>query len=44
MPRLNFIIKKEHLIATESGKEALFKLSNGDMRRVINVLQVFFFE
>lgn len=40
MPRLNYIIEKECLRATESGKMALFKLSNGDMRRVINVLQV----
>uniref|UniRef100_A0A915E2N0 AAA+ ATPase domain-containing protein n=1 Tax=Ditylenchus dipsaci TaxID=166011 RepID=A0A915E2N0_9BILA len=39
LPRLNYIIEQEKIKATESGKEALFKLSNGDMRRVINVLQ-----
>lgn len=39
MPRLDYIIQTEKIKATESGKEALFKLSNGDMRRVINVLQ-----
>lgn len=39
-PRLDYIIQTEAIRATESGKDALFKLSNGDMRRVINVLQV----
>ncbi|KAI1723839.1 ATPase family associated with various cellular activities (AAA) domain-containing protein [Ditylenchus destructor] len=38
-PRLDYIIQTEAIRATESGKDALFKLSNGDMRRVINVLQ-----
>ncbi|KAI1719857.1 ATPase family associated with various cellular activities (AAA) domain-containing protein [Ditylenchus destructor] len=39
LPRLDYIIQTEAIKATESGKDALFKLSNGDMRRVINVLQ-----
>lgn len=40
MPRLNHIVKEEEVDITESGKKALLKLSMGDMRRVINVLQV----
>lgn len=42
MPRIDYIIKKEELNVTDDGKDALFKLSKGDMRRIINVLQVFF--
>ncbi|ORX94680.1 P-loop containing nucleoside triphosphate hydrolase protein [Basidiobolus meristosporus CBS 931.73] len=37
--RLQMIIEKENVNLTESGKKALFKLSNGDMRRILNVLQ-----
>jgi replication factor C subunit 3/5 len=40
MPRLEYIIKEEQLSITEDGKKALFKLSKGDMRRIINILQV----
>ncbi|KAI3415949.1 hypothetical protein GPALN_005510 [Globodera pallida] len=40
LPRLNHIIEKEHLQAvTDEAKNALFKLSKGDMRRIINILQ-----
>uniref|UniRef100_A0A914IAS3 AAA+ ATPase domain-containing protein n=1 Tax=Globodera rostochiensis TaxID=31243 RepID=A0A914IAS3_GLORO len=40
LPRLNHIIEKEHLHAvTDEAKNALFKLSKGDMRRIINILQ-----
>jgi replication-associated recombination protein RarA len=42
MPRIDYIIENENLKITDDGKEALFKLSKGDMRRIINVLQVFF--
>ena len=41
MPRLQHIIEQEELEVTDDGKQALFKLSKGDMRRVINILQVF---
>ena len=37
--RLEGIIAKEGVNATESGKEALMRLAGGDMRRVINGLQ-----
>lgn len=40
MPRLEHVAKEEHVSITEDGKEALFKLSGGDMRRVLNILQV----
>jgi replication factor C subunit 3/5 len=39
MPRLQYVIESEGLNVTESGKQALFELSSGDMRRVLNVLQ-----
>ncbi|KAL7077860.1 hypothetical protein ACQ4LE_003376 [Meloidogyne hapla] len=39
MPRINYIIKQEELEVSDDGKDALFKLSKGDMRRIINVLQ-----
>jgi replication factor C subunit 3/5 len=39
MPRLQYVIEAEKLNVTESGKKALFDLSSGDMRRVLNVLQ-----
>ncbi|CAK5011063.1 unnamed protein product [Meloidogyne enterolobii] len=39
MPRIDYIIQKEELNVTDDGKDALFKLSKGDMRRIINVLQ-----
>ncbi|KAH7680195.1 replication factor c subunit [Aphelenchoides avenae] len=39
MPRLEYIVKEEKVTVTEDGKEALYKLSGGDMRRVLNILQ-----
>lgn len=39
MPRLEYVIAKEGVKATEEGKKALIELADGDMRRVINVLQ-----
>ncbi|PIO76400.1 ATPase, AAA family [Teladorsagia circumcincta] len=40
LPKLNYVIAEEKLTVTEDGKQALLKLSGGDMRRVLNVLQV----
>ncbi|KAJ1676741.1 Subunit of heteropentameric Replication factor C (RF-C), partial [Spiromyces aspiralis] len=37
--RLQEIVDKEGVNITEEGKQALLKLSKGDMRRVLNVLQ-----
>lgn len=42
MPRLEYVIKQEKINATDDGKEALYNLSGGDMRRVLNILQVLF--
>lgn len=39
LPRLNFVIGEEKVQATEDGKQALLKLANGDMRKVLNILQ-----
>ncbi|KAK6026090.1 replication factor [Ostertagia ostertagi] len=39
LPKLNYVIAEEKLTVTEDGKQALLKLSGGDMRRVLNVLQ-----
>jgi replication factor C subunit 3/5 len=39
MPRLQHVIDAEGVNVNESGKQALFDLSCGDMRRVLNVLQ-----
>lgn len=39
LPRLNYVIEQEGVDVTEDGKKALMTLSEGDMRRVINVLQ-----
>lgn len=39
LPRLDKIITEEKLNVTEDGKQALMTLSNGDMRKVLNVLQ-----
>jgi len=39
MGRLEDIVKAEGLDVTDGGKDALLSLSNGDMRRVLNVLQ-----
>ncbi|CAD5216580.1 unnamed protein product [Bursaphelenchus xylophilus] len=38
-PRLDFVVKNEGLSVTEDGKKALFLLSGGDMRKILNVLQ-----
>jgi DNA polymerase III delta prime subunit len=40
LPRLEHIIEEERLTVDEGGKRALFILSKGDMRRMINILQV----
>ncbi|KAI8097771.1 P-loop containing nucleoside triphosphate hydrolase protein [Halteromyces radiatus] len=37
--RLNYIVQEEHVNLTEDGKSALLRLSNGDMRRALNILQ-----
>ncbi|SPO47495.1 probable RFC3 - DNA replication factor C, 40 kDa subunit [Moesziomyces antarcticus] len=37
--RLQHVIESEHCNITPGGKEALLKLSRGDMRRALNVLQ-----
>ncbi|KAF6206890.1 hypothetical protein GE061_018126 [Apolygus lucorum] len=39
VPRLNYVIAKECVKATEDGKRALIDLAGGDMRKVLNVLQ-----
>lgn len=39
LPRLDYVIAEEKLTVTQDGKQALIKLSGGDMRKVINVLQ-----
>uniref|UniRef100_A0AC34FT98 AAA+ ATPase domain-containing protein n=1 Tax=Panagrolaimus sp. ES5 TaxID=591445 RepID=A0AC34FT98_9BILA len=39
MPRLQHVIDAEGVTVTDSGKQALYDLSSGDMRRVLNVLQ-----
>ncbi|GFR19873.1 replication factor C subunit 5 [Trichonephila clavata] len=39
LPRLEHVIEKENLNVTEDGKKALMDLAQGDMRKVINVLQ-----
>ncbi|OAD54788.1 Replication factor C subunit 5 [Eufriesea mexicana] len=39
LPRLDTIIKEENLNVSEDGKQALMRLSGGDMRKVLNVLQ-----
>ncbi|KAF4528398.1 hypothetical protein B566_EDAN015167 [Ephemera danica] len=39
MPRLEHVIEQEKLQVTLGGKKALLTLSNGDMRKVLNILQ-----
>ncbi|XP_075219941.1 replication factor C subunit RfC3 isoform X2 [Lycorma delicatula] len=39
LPRLEHVIKEENVKVTEDGKKALMQLSQGDMRKVLNVLQ-----
>ncbi|EPZ33155.1 P-loop containing nucleoside triphosphate hydrolase protein [Rozella allomycis CSF55] len=38
--RLNFIVDQENINITPQGKNALLKLSGGDMRRLVNILQI----
>ena len=40
MPRLEYVIQEERLQVTVDGKDALYELSGGDMRKILNVLQV----
>ena len=39
LPRMEFIIKNEGINITEDGRNAIHELSQGDMRRVVNLLQ-----
>ncbi|CAG7659643.1 unnamed protein product [Allacma fusca] len=39
MPRLDYVIEQEGLNVTEDAKKALIKLGEGDMRKVLNILQ-----
>jgi len=39
LPRLEHVCREEKVSITEDGKEALMTLSQGDMRKVINILQ-----
>lgn len=39
VPRLDYVVEQEHLTVSPDGKEALITLAEGDMRKVLNVLQ-----
>lgn len=39
MPRMEYIIENENVKVTQDGKVAIYELSQGDMRRVVNLLQ-----
>eukprot|EP00092_Neocalanus_flemingeri_P035545 GFUD01038690.1.p1 GENE.GFUD01038690.1~~GFUD01038690.1.p1 ORF type:complete len:333 (+),score=112.92 GFUD01038690.1:175-1173(+) len=39
LPRLEHVCREENVSITEDGKQALMTLSQGDMRKVINILQ-----
>lgn len=39
LPRMNLIIENEKIKITDDGKTAIYELSQGDMRRVVNLLQ-----
>lgn len=39
VPRLDYVIEKEELTVSNDGKDALITLAEGDMRKVLNVLQ-----
>ncbi|KAL7640336.1 UNVERIFIED_CONTAM: hypothetical protein RMT77_008600 [Armadillidium vulgare] len=39
LPRLQYVIEEENLNVTEDGVKSLLTLSEGDMRKVINILQ-----
>lgn len=38
-PRMDLIIKRENINITDSGRQAIYELSQGDMRRVVGLLQ-----
>lgn len=39
IPRMDLIIAHEHVKITDDGRKAIYELSQGDMRRVVNLLQ-----
>lgn len=39
LPRLNLVVEQENVKITEDGKKALIDLAQGDMRKVLNILQ-----
>jgi len=39
MPRLEHVIKQEGIEVTQDGIKALLAISNGDMRKILNILQ-----
>lgn len=39
LPRMELIVENENIDITEDGKKAIHELSQGDMRRVVNLLQ-----
>ena len=39
VPRIQYIVKEERVNATDDGIKALIHLSEGDMRKVLNILQ-----
>ncbi|EFO26207.1 replication factor C subunit 3 [Loa loa] len=39
LPRLHYIVQAESLTITKDGQNALLNLAEGDMRRIINILQ-----
>ena len=39
LPRMNYVIQEEKVNVTEDGRQALLNLAQGDMRRVINIMQ-----
>lgn len=39
LPRMDLIIKNEQISITDDGRQAIHELSQGDMRRVVNLLQ-----
>lgn len=39
LPRMDLIIRNEKITITDDGKQAIHELSQGDMRRVVNLLQ-----
>lgn len=38
-PRVDLILKNENIHLTEDGREAIYHLAQGDMRRVVNLIQ-----